>query len=161
MDHLLESHQEELFGYLQKVLGNHADAEDVLQQTMLQTTKKLRWLREPEHFRPWAYRIASRMAFRVLKQRQRKMEISNVERIDETETHSLDDGEHVEWIACIPEWLEKLTPKGREVVALHYLQGFTAEQVAEILNIPVGTVKSRISYSLTCIRKLINHHSKG
>ena len=74
LDRLLEAHQGELFGYLAKMLRDHSDAEDAVQQTFMQAVKKLRWLREPEYFRPWVFRIASRIAFRMIKQRS---QISN------------------------------------------------------------------------------------
>ncbi len=157
VDRLLEAHQGELFGYLAKMLRDHSDAEDAVQQTLMQAVKKLRWLREPEYFRPWVFRIASRIAFRIIKQRKRTKEFSNAPFIDAATDLEFEDSEMVDLTERIPEWLERLTPKGREVVILHYLKGFTTEEVAEILNIPIGTAKSRISYSLACIRKHITH----
>ena len=73
--------------------------------------------------------------------------------IDETVEIDLADTQVEDLIGQIPEWLERLTPKGREAVMLHYLEGFTTEDVAEILGVPLGTAKSRISYALACIRK--------
>ena len=155
MDQLLQSHQTELFGYLMKMLHNHTDAEDALQLTLLRAAKKVRWLREPAFFRAWVFRIASRVAFRIISQRQRKKEFSNPEFIDAASSEAKDESDTMELIGSISLWLDKLTPKGREAVVLHYLEGFTTEEVAEILGIPVGTAKSRISYSLACIRKQI------
>lgn len=157
LDRLLESHQGELFGYLAKMLRDPTDAEDAVQQTMMQAVKKLGWLREPEYFRPWMFRIASRVAFRIIEQRKRTREVSNIPYIDSATDLELENSEATELVAQIPEWLERLTPKGREAVILHYLKGFTTEEVAEILNIPIGTAKSRISYSLACIRKHVIH----
>lgn len=155
VDQLLEAHQAELYGYLSKMLRAHFYAEDALQATMMQAVKKLRWLREPKYFRPWIYRIASRVAFRMMKQRNRAKEFSNTPFIDGAAELVVDDSEMSDLIEQIPKWLERLTPKGREAVILHYLKGFTNEEVAEILDIPVGTVKSRISYSLSCIRNQV------
>ena len=160
VDRLLETFQDELFGYLVKMLRDHADAEDALQASLLQAVRKLKWLHEPEYFRAWIFRIASRIAFRMIKRRQRTKEISNSTFIDEDPQQGVDDSEMTELIDRIPEWLDRLTPKGREAVILHYLKGFTAEEIAEILDIPVGTAKSRITYSLACIRKHFNH-AKG
>ncbi len=155
VDQLLAVHQSELYGYLAKMLSDHSDAEDALQATMIQAVKKLRWLREPSYFRPWIYRIAGRIAFRMIKKRKRTKEVSNTTLIDTATESEVDDSELSDLIQQIPQWLEWLTPKGREVVILHYLKGFTNEEVAEILDIPVGTAKSRISYALSCIRSQI------
>ena len=159
LDRLLQAHQGELFGYLAKMLRDHSDAEDAVQQTWMQAVKKLRWLREPEYFRPWVFRIASRIAFRMIKQRKRTKEISNAPFIDAATDLEFENSEMTDLTERIPEWLERLTPKGREAVILHYMKGFTTQEVAEILSIPIGTAKSRISYSLSCIRKHI--HKKG
>lgn len=155
MDSLLESCQSEIFGYLLKMLRNRTDAEDVLQATLMQSVKKLKWLRTPECFRSWIFRIASHHAFRVIKRRQKSRERTNTLFIDETihaESETVCDEGLIEQI---PHWLERLTTRGREAIILHYLEGFTSEEVADILNIPLGTVKSRVSYALTCIRKQI------
>ncbi len=156
-DSLLRMHQDELFGYLLKTLGDHSDAEDVLQTTLMQAVKKIKWLREPERFRSWLFRIASRQAYRISKLRRREHEFANSDLVEEVAQAELDGSEHEELIRQIPQWLERLSPKGREVICLHYLEGFTNEEVADILDIPLGTVESRISYSLACIRKRINH----
>lgn len=159
-DSLLRAHQDELFGYLIKMLGDRSDAEDVLQTTLLQVVKKIKWLREPLRFRSWMFCIASRQVYRITKLKRQKHEFPSSDIVEEVwETEPSDSG-HQELILQIPKWLERLTPKGREVISLHYLEGFTSEEVADILGIPLGTVKSRISYSLAIIRKQINH-TKG
>lgn len=157
-DRLLETVQDELFGFLVSMLRDSADAEDALQATFIQAFRKLSWLREPTLFRPWMFRIASRMAYRIMNKKRRGKEVSNIESFDDVAiTNSLDDSEKQELIERIPEWLDQLTEKCREAVILHYLKGFTADRVADILGIPTGTVKSRISYSLNVIRKHANH----
>ena len=71
LDLLLESVQSPLHGYLLRVCGRTADADEVLQEVLLLIYRKLPWLREPRLFRPWAFRIASRAGFRHLRRRRR------------------------------------------------------------------------------------------
>ena len=71
MDCLLELHQSELFAYLVKMLRSDHDAEDALQQALLQAVKQLRWLQEPKYFGAWLFRIASRIAFQLIRQKNR------------------------------------------------------------------------------------------
>ena len=157
MDRLLEVHQESLFRYLLRMLRDHADAEDALQNTLLQAAKKLKWLRDPRVFRSWSFRIASRIAYRTIKLKRRMQERTNLQLMDEFPHGDVGEKDKDELMGNIPYWLDSLTEKGREVLILHYLEEFTTEQVAEILDIPVGTAKSRISYSLACIRKQISN----
>lgn len=152
LDRLLQKLQTPLFGYLLKLLGNHADAEDALQATLLQIARKIRWLRDPGSLRAWAFRIASRLAFRTLKFRKRNPKTVNAETMDAMIEVADTQPPNSELLAMIPQWLDRITARGREAVMLHYIEGFTTEQVAEILDIPVGTAKSRISYALSCIR---------
>ena len=152
LDQLLERYQGELFAYLKKMLHDHADAEDALQMTLLQAAKKLRWLQNPKVFRAWIYRIASRTAYRLIARRRRSREIMD-ERVQDIPEVHLEPRYDEDLVAMIPEWLDRLTLKCREAVILHYLRGFTTERVAEILDIPLGTARSRISYALATIRR--------
>ena len=152
MDRLLQSHQDSVFRYLTRMLGNRADAEDALQMTLMQVVRKIRWLRNPSLFRPWIYRVSSRMAYRILRSRQKNHEVSNDGELQSVAVQEHSESPDADLLECIPDWLDRLTANGREVLILHYMNGFTTEQIAEILQIPAGTVKSRVSYALSCIR---------
>lgn len=82
VDQLLETFQNELFSYLEKLLSTCTDSEEILQTALIQAVTKIKWLREPEYFRPWIYRIASRNAYRVIKVCKRRKEYSNAGFID-------------------------------------------------------------------------------
>src|SRR5918997_2982467 len=71
LDALLASVQEPLYRYALSLAGERHVAEDVLQETFVRVYRKLGWLREPALFRPWAYRVATREAFRHLKRERR------------------------------------------------------------------------------------------
>jgi len=154
IDRLLAQHQSDLFGFLLNMLRDHSDAEDALQTTMMQAVRKLKWLRNPDVFRAWLFRIASRVAYRQLKRGKRNINLETGA-FDELPHSEPDESEYSDLIEQIPDWLDRLSVKGREAVVLHYLKGFTSEQVAEILDIPLSTAKSRISYALVCLRKWI------
>ena len=71
LDSLFRAVQSPLYRYLLRLLSDPSLAEDVLQDVFLLIYRKLRWLRDPRLFRCWAYRIASREAFRKLKKERR------------------------------------------------------------------------------------------
>src|SRR5688572_26020001 len=66
-DELLKLVQQPLFRYIYRLTGEHALAEDILQEVFIIIYRKLRWLENPKLFRAWVYRIASRETFRRLK----------------------------------------------------------------------------------------------
>jgi len=162
LDDLLKGCQVPLYRYLSSLLEDPLDAEDAVQMTFLQVCRKLRSLRNPALFRPWTYRIAARIAYRVCNRRQRHSRLTVTDYVDAlpdtTSVVNLDDFEIKE---RLPELLEALTSNCREVLVLHYFEEFTVPEVAAILEVPVGTVKSRLSYALTCLRKTTAKYRGG
>jgi RNA polymerase sigma-70 factor (ECF subfamily) len=155
LNQLLRGLQDGLYGYLIRLVGDRHLAEDILQEVFVLIWRKLRWLRDPEVFRPWAYRIASREAFRRLrKHRIQARALGNetlLARIPAPETPPLSQ----EWAEALPGLLASLSPASRAVLILHYLQGMTLNEAADILEVSPGTVKSRLAYGLAALRQKI------
>jgi RNA polymerase sigma-70 factor, ECF subfamily len=154
LDALLKRVQTPLFRYIQSLVTETALAEDVLQEVFLRMYRKLHWLREPELFRPWAYRIATNEAFRQLKRQrlwsERMGEEELLAQLPALPTHT---SFAAEWAAQLPHMIAALSPASRAVIALYYLHELSLEEVAAVLEIPVGTVKSRLAYGLSQLRK--------
>jgi len=150
---LLETVQEPLFRYVQSIVREPALAEDILQEVFLRIYRKLRWLREPQAFKPWAYRIATREAFRHLK-RERKLteQVADEEALEKISTPP-PRRELMEMIEGLPRVIEKLSPASRAVIVLYYLHELTLDETAEVLGIPLGTVKSSLAYGLERLRR--------
>ena len=136
---LLRSVQPSLHRYLCTVAGeSHAD--DVLQEVMITVSRKLKLLHTPELFRPWAYRIATRHAFRYLKNERRWPEQVKdefvLEEVATPETQSIE---------LLRELLgsDMISPASRAVLVLHFQEELPLPEVAAILGIPLGTAKSR------------------
>lgn len=153
-EELLKSIQIRLFRYVFRLIGKREAAEDVTQEVFLIVYRKLRWLENPKLFRAWIYRIASREAFRHLKREKRWAESIRDEEVLETiraaETPEIYEPELIE---KIPVLLRQISPKSRAVLILHYLDEMTLSEVAEILDISLGTVKSRLAYGLASLRR--------
>jgi RNA polymerase sigma-70 factor, ECF subfamily len=150
LDELLRQHQERLYRYIAGVVGNAATAEDVLQETFLRIARKLRWLSEPGYFRAWSFRIASREAFRALRAVRPNVPLDDV---DESRlpvgVPSLSQAE----IDELRETVAVLSPRSRAVIQLHYFEELPLDEVALALEIPLGTVKSRLAYGLEQLRR--------
>lgn len=146
LEALLAHLQGPLFRYLRAVTGNDALAEDALQEALFRVYRKLDWLREPALFEPWAFRIASRIAFRKLAKARRLREEPLEIDVPLAESEERPD------VDRIFEHLDSLSPASRAVLTLHYAQSMTLQEVAEVLGLSVGTVKSRLAYGLRCLR---------
>ena len=147
--------QDGLYGYLVRLVGDKHLAEDILQEVFVLIWRKLRWLRDPEVFRPWAYRIASREAFRRLRKHRVQARALGEEALLAAIPAREAPPFPQEWADALPGLLGLLSPASRAVLILHYLQGMTLNEVADVLEVSPGTVKSRLAYGLAALRQKI------
>jgi len=145
-DALLREVGPPLLRYVTRVTGDAALAEDVVQETFIAIVRKIAWLSDPALFRPWAYRIASREAFRAMKKRHRFAEPVEEIGIDAPRP---DPWQRERLLAS----LDALSPASRAVITLHYLEEMPLSEVAVVLDLRLGTVKSRLAYGLARLRK--------
>jgi RNA polymerase sigma-70 factor (ECF subfamily) len=160
LDELFKGMQEPLYRYICGLIGDAHLAEDILQEVFIIIYRKLRWLREPELFRPWAYRITTRETFKRLKRERKWSEQIRDEAVLEMIPESpVSENFPPELIAQLPQLLTRISPASHAVIALHYLQEMTIEETAEVLGIAVGTVKSRLAYGLASLRQQLQKDS--
>lgn len=147
---LVRSVQPSLRRYLSSLVGA-TDADDLLQDTLFIVVRRLGSLADPKLFRPWVFRIASREAFRHVRKRRlwqgRHEDDSPLDDLPMPETPP--SGE------LLRELLSTATvsPPNRAVLILHFQEELSLPEVAAILDIPLGTAKSRLGYGLRAIRK--------
>jgi RNA polymerase sigma-70 factor (ECF subfamily) len=138
------------FRVARSVLRNEADAEEIAQEALLRAYRKFESLRDPSRFRAWVVRISFRLAldrWRSAKRRERRetawsqpeqrLAPPTVEQIAVSN----------EFQARLERALEELPEKSRLVLVLCAIHGYTLEEVASILEIPLGTVKSRLFFA--------------
>lgn len=152
---LLRAVQPMLMRYVRAIAGPRA-AEDVSQEVMVTVYRKLWTLSSPDLFRPWMFRIASRTAFHHLKKRRRWPDHLR----DDDALPELAAPDFSEIASRVDELLQdpRVTPASRAVLALHFKEGLTLPEVAAVLDVPLGTVKSRLAYGLATLRK---RHATG
>jgi RNA polymerase sigma-70 factor (ECF subfamily) len=156
---LVHRYERELYSYLRRYLGDAPMAEDAFQATFLQVHLKCDQFEEGRKFRPWLYTIATNQAIDAQRRNKRHKSVSldrntRPEGSDDVRTlmdllesrepapeERLESAHDREWVRAAVEGL----PDGlREAVNLVYYQGLKYREAADILDIPVGTVKSRL-----------------
>ncbi len=156
LNELLKAVQEPLFRYVLSMVREQALAEDVLQEVFLRIYRKIGYLREPEVFRAWVYQIATRESFRHLKRERRWTEQVRDEATLKTIPEPRSREEFApELLERLPQLVAGLSPASRAVIVLFYLHEMSLDEVAAVLEIPIGTVKSRLSYGLASLREQI------
>jgi RNA polymerase sigma-70 factor (ECF subfamily) len=157
-----------LYGYLRRYLGDSNLADDVFQNTFLQLYVKSGKYEEGRPVRPWLYTIATHQAIDALRRNGRHQALSLDQKRDEGadgEVHSLvelleargatplDHVQGEERRERVRTSVEKLPEFLRQVVILAYYQGLKYREIADILAIPVGTVKSRLHAALVKLQE--------
>ncbi len=168
-EELVRRYEKELFGYLRRYLGDAEVAEDVFQQTFLQVHLKCGQFEEGRKVRPWLYTVATNQAidFQRRNRRHRMASLdrkSNGENNDEgslleslggTTADPGDDVEIAERHEQVRDAVDALPEQTRQVVMLVYFQGLKYREAADILGIPVGTVKSRLHAAIEKLTETI------
>ena len=155
LEELFESVAGPLGRYVRAATGDRALADDVLQEVFILIYRKLYWLRDPELFRPWAYRIASREVVRQLKRERRWPAQLDEDFALEQIAAETREAFEPELAERLPELLSKVSPASRMVLVLHYLDEIPLAEVAAVLGLPIGTTKSRLAYGLAALRREI------
>ena len=147
---LLEGVQPRLRGYLRMLTRDPSRADDVLQDVFVIAVRKLRHLRDPLLFRPWMYRIATREAQRGVRPADDSID-AHAEPADAADTERALLAQETR--ERLREDVAGLPDRARAVIALHYFEQMTLEEIAAVLDAPLGTVKSRLAYGLAALRK--------
>lgn len=147
---LVEEHYELLHRFAYRLSGSSADAEDLVQQAFLTAQTKLEQLRNPEKARSWLFTIVHN-TFRKQLRRHNPTVFSTLKTEPEPEVDS-----EVEAIAdadALQTALNELSEEYRTPLILFYFEDFSYKQIAEMLEIPIGTVMSRLSRGKAHLRE--------
>ncbi len=151
-------HLDGLFGAALRLTRNRANAEDLLQETFLRAWRSFHTYQEGTNVRAWLYRILMNAYIDTYRKASREPELVDQDDVDEfylySKVHESDEyrraGNPEELLltnlmdANVTGALESLPEPYRSVVLLADVEGFTYKEIAEILNIPIGTVMSRL-----------------
>lgn len=151
-DELVARWHAPLWAFLQRLTGDDDVAADTLQETWLAIVRGIPRLREPARIRPWLFGIARRAAMNRLRVQYRDAvdESVDVTTLPADVEVGMKDELHI-----MHEELSRLPLLEREILGLFYLQELSLVQVAEVLVIPVGTVKSRLFRARRMLRELL------
>jgi len=152
-DLIVKRYKNQLLNFIYRFLGNTEEAEDFVQETFLRVYRNRKAYQKVAKFSTWIYTIAGNLAKTELRKRKRRRFFSiselgyndkDYDISDENYNPERDvDGRIKE--TMIHEKIMELSPKFREVIILRDVQQLSYEEISEIVNIPLGTVKSRVN----------------
>lgn len=162
---LIYEYEKNILNFTYRMLGSHADAEDVTQEVFLKAYRGIKGFDERASFKTWLYKIAANTAYDALrkkKSRKADMHISLYAEGDDGEYELAIEGDgdspyeslqKKEMQKALNEAVLKLSHEHRAVILLRDMQNLSYEEIASITNQSVGTVKSRISRARHILRK--------
>jgi RNA polymerase sigma-70 factor (ECF subfamily) len=170
-DELVRRYQERIYATVYHMTSNHEDANDLAQEAFIKAFQALKSFKGGSSFYTWVYRIAVNKTINFLKQRRNKSQIS-LNDLDFNAEHDPD------LVALISEKtprreinlnelqerlnaaMQKLSEPHRLVVTLHDVQGLSHEEIAEIMDCNIGTVRSRLFYARQQLQAYLSDYLK-
>ncbi len=140
------------------VLRNSADAEDVAQEALLRAYRRFDRLRDRTRFRAWLVRIVFRLALDRLRSAKRREQRETLCSQLPPQPSTEDLAASSEFQAHLDSALQELPEKFRLVLLLAVMEGHTLEEVAALLSLPVGTVKSRLFFARKQLAEKLQCH---
>ena len=130
------------------MLSNQEDCADAVQEALTRAWQNRHTLRNEKAFKSWLVHILTNVCRDMLRKRQKQRFVPLED--DTLATLASDSSGYF-----VMELLQSLTPEHRLAVVLHYLEGYRVQDVAQILDIPVNTIKSRLRNARICLRKAV------
>ena len=150
-----------LFYYLRRLAASEADAWELLQETWLKLFRSLASLRDPQALPAFLYKTARNTALSRLRRRG----IAEVENYPD-EVHDESAGNDISAFDnadAVHHALDQLPLLQREALTLYFLEDLSLDEMAATLDVPIGTVKSRIHYAKLAMRNILkpgDHHER-
>ncbi|MUK89326.1 RNA polymerase sigma factor SigW [Ornithinibacillus sp. L9] len=160
-------YQDKIFQHCYRMLGNAHEAEDIAQEAFIRAYVNIHSYDEKRKFSTWLYRIATNLTIDRIRKRKPDYyldaevkgtdgldmysQLATNERLPEEEVQGM------ELQSYIQDEISNLPPKYRSIIMLRYLEEFSLQEISDILDIPLGTVKTRIHRGREALRKKLRH----
>ncbi|HWX23285.1 MAG TPA: sigma-70 family RNA polymerase sigma factor [Candidatus Binatia bacterium] len=170
-DELVRRYQERIYATVYHMTSNHEDANDLAQEAFIKGFQALKSFKGGSSFYTWVYRIAVNKTINFLKQRKNRAQMS----LDDLDVNAEHDPDLVALISDktprrevnlmelqekLNEAMQKLSEPHRMVVTLHDVQGLSHEEIADIMDCNIGTVRSRLFYARQQLQAYLSDYLK-
>ena len=165
---LVNRYKDKLINFIFSYLGDIESSEDVVQETMIKLYQKKHYYKEIAKFSTWLYTIAKNLANTELRKRkQRKTtllsQFSKDDKMYDLPSNDNEVGQEIQTeivSKIIREAVDQLSEKFKTVITLRDIQQLSYEDISEIIDVPIGTVKSRINRARLQLQVELKHLKK-
>ena len=165
---LVNRYKDKLINFIFNYLGDLESSEDVVQETMIKLYQKKHYYKEIAKFSTWLYTIAKNLANTELRKRRHRKttllsQFSKDDKTYELPSNDPEPGQEIQTDIVnkiIRDAVDQLSEKFKIVIVLRDIQGLSYEDISEIINVPIGTVKSRINRARLQLQVELKHLKK-
>lgn len=157
MERLVCMLEQPLYYFVRRIVAHDADAWDVMQEVWIRVFAGTRTVRAASTFKPWIYRTARNTALNHIRAEQRYRAV--VEECGEQIVESELDILLLENAEEVHRALDQLPLPNREALTLYFLEEMSVREIAEVLEVPEGTVKSRLYHGRRHLRSILGEQS--
>ncbi len=159
-EHILSFYEKAIFNYCFRITKNVQEAKDITQETFIKIYTHRKSINPEKKIKTWIFTIATNTAYDFLRSRKRKNETSldeEIETISDSEAYYPKEG----LFSDVEKALTKINPEHKKALLLFYQEGFKYEEIADILLMPLNTVKTHISRGKEELKELLKEYGKN
>lgn len=168
---LVELYKDRAVNFAYRMLKDMHDAEDASQEAFLKVFDKIDTFRQESSFSTWFYTILSNICRDILRKKSKRPQTVSIHQANRDEEDfelqlkdsSFEPHENLvkkNALLSLDKALAQISAEHREVIVLRDIEGFDYEKIAQILNISLGTVKSRLSRARLSLRKILEENKE-
>ncbi len=165
---LMKNYEKSIFFLMLKMTNNEDDAKDLTSEAFEKAFRNLHNYTPNYAFSTWLFRIASNNCIDYIRKGKKNLQYSNIydednnviEYVSNLSSDELDPEENImksQKTTLIRQIVDKLKPHYRELIDLHYFQEYNYNEISEIMNIPIGTVKAQLFRARGYLSNSIRH----
>lgn len=166
LNHLINQHLKPIYNYVYRIVGNRDEADDITQEVFIKIWKNLDKINTQKNFQIWLFKVARNatidhlrkkksILFSALNTQKHEQEELFEETLPDVEPLPDEIFQRKELRKDLENILTKIRPDFKEIILLHYMENLTLENIAEIIDRPVNTVKSQHRRALISLRQLL------
>ena len=158
LGNLYDRHRNLVYRTTLAITGDPEEASDLLQDVFLRLYRFADRIDSDRPIEPWLYRMTTNMAYTLVKRQSRWLQVVKklADRLSrEKKENPLQQIEFKEEWQVVQQALNSLTVEKRVVVALYYINDLSLQEISETLDLPIGTVKSRLHYGRQALKKYL------
>ena len=169
---LITEYQSKIINIAYGIMGDKEDAYDAAQETFVKIYKSIGTFQGKSSFDTWIYRVTTNMCMDLLRKKSRTIVSVSIDAAmdtgeDEVKADIPDSAptpeeqmESSETVRLVRDAINGLSDEYRQIITLYDIEGFSYDEIVSILNIPSGTVKSRLSRARKALKKVLSENKE-